>query len=241
MPIPRETFTLIEMESKPQSQNYSAVPQNVHDHPVPDAESTTSAHTESKSGAIPVDLEEQSSFKTPHRPILLHPFTGWALVTLFILLCAVLVAITAYSHKKNGLFTISPDHNNRNAALRLLWSSGPTLTMTIITSAVLYPMAFALYLIAPYVELEKGRARAEHSIMANYAIHGMRERLKISIRNRKWGLATLAVAALLANLVDTAASGLIESQNIIVRSLFFQTTVTRKYTNMPCILLLSRR
>ena len=167
------------------------------------------------------ELEQKSSSRCPHRPVFLHPFTGWALIILLILLCFVLIAISVYSHKNNGLFTIAPNHDNRSEALRLLWSSGPTLMMTIITSGILYPLVFALYLVAPYAELEKGGARAEHSIMANYAIHSMRERLQISMRNRKWGLATLAVAAILSNLVDTAASGLIESQTVIVR-LFLQ-------------------
>ena len=169
-------------------------------------------------GTGKAEREQQSSSKYSHRPVFLHPFVGWALISLLILLCFFLFAISAYSHKNNGLFTISPNHDNRSVALRLLWSSGPTLMMTIITSGILCPIVFALYLIAPYAELEKGGARAEHSIMANYAIHSMHERLEISVRNRKWGLAALAVAGLLSNLVDTAAYGLIESQTIIVRS-----------------------
>lgn len=88
--------------------------------------------------------------------------------------------------------------------------------MTIITGCILAPMALALYLVVPYMELERGEARAEDSILANYAILGTLSLFQLAKRNRKWGVMALAIVTFLTSLLDTAASGLIESRNVIV-------------------------
>jgi hypothetical protein len=142
-----------------------------------------------------------------HTPTkILHPAVGWSLVVLCPCLVAILVALYAYSRKHNGLFTIIPAQGARDGAHHFLWSSGPTLFMTIITGTILGPLALAIFVVAPYVELERRDARADPSIMANYAIHGTFSRIQFAWRNRKWGLVSLAIAVFLGSLWDTAAS-----------------------------------
>jgi hypothetical protein len=139
-----------------------------------------------------------------HKPTkILHPAVGWSLVVLCPCLVAILVALYAYSRKHNGLFTIIPAQGARDGALHFLWSSGPTLLMTIITGTILGPLALAIFL----------RRAGE---MANYAIHGTFSRIQFAWRNRKWGLVSLAIAVFLGSLWDTAASGLFESKNVFV-------------------------
>jgi len=151
------------------------------------------------------------------RPIILNPLVGWGLVALCEALSITLAVIYWYSVKNNGLFTISPATGGvRDGVLRFLWSSGPTLLMTIITGGVLGPLVLALFLVAPYAALERGEAKAEDSIMANYAILGTFSRFQLAKRNRKWGLVALAIATFLGGLLDTAASGLIQSENVTV-------------------------
>jgi hypothetical protein len=87
-------------------------------------------------------------------------------------------------------------------------------------------MALALYLVAPYTELEKGRARAAESILANYAILSVFKQFLLAKRNRKWGLMSLAIATFLAALLDIATSGLIESRNVIVSTFHWDCTIT---------------
>jgi hypothetical protein len=148
--------------------------------------------------------------------IFLNPIFGWCLVFLLIMLDVAIAILSWYSYKHNGLFTIRPTHGVRDNVVRLLWSSGPTFVTTIISGAILAPMALALYLVAPYTELERGKARAEESILANYVILSHFEQFLLAKRNRKWGLMSLTIATFLAALLDIAASGLIESRNVIV-------------------------
>jgi hypothetical protein len=149
---------------------------------------------------------------------ILHPAVGWGLVSLCPCLVASLATIYAYSQKHNGLFTIVNAQGVRDGTLRFLWSSGPTLLMTIINGVILGPLAVAIFVVAPYVELEKYEAKAEASIAANYAILGMLKRFQLALKNRKWGLVSLTIAIFLGSLWDTAASGLIESKNVFVRA-----------------------
>jgi len=171
----------------------------------------------------PVPLEdymhndlERNAHEVRARPIILNPLVGWGLVALCVTLSITLAVIYWYSEKNNGLFTISASSGVRDGVLRFLWSSGPTLLMTIITGGVLGPLVLALYLVAPYAALERGEAKAEDSIMANYAILGTFSRFQLAKRNRKWGLVALAIATFLGGLLDTAASGLIQSENVTV-------------------------
>jgi hypothetical protein len=146
----------------------------------------------------------------------LHRMVGWGLVALWLAMCVALAILYRYSEKHQGLFTIRPAQNVRDSVVLFLWSSGPTLFTTIVAGAILAPLALALFIVAPYTELERGGAKAEHSILANYAILGMFERFQLARRNRKWGLLALTIATFLAGLLDTAASGLIEPRNILV-------------------------
>jgi hypothetical protein len=166
--------------------------------------------------SITFESQDDHTDEVRGRPILLNPIVGWCLVALLLILDILIVIISWYSQKHDGLFTILPAQGARENLLRLIWASGPTLVMTIIIGGVLAPMALALYLVAPYTELERGDARAEDSILANYAILGMFSRFQLAKRNRKWGLMSLAVGTFLASLLDTAASGFIESRNVNV-------------------------
>ena len=144
---------------------------------------------------------------------------GWGLVVSSTLLSIVPLVLYWYSHRRNGLFNvdaqISSHRSVQDEILHLLWSSGPTLLMTIFIVSFISPLALTIFLVAPYAELESG-AMGKHCIMANYVIHGMRHRFRLAVTNRKWGLVALVIATFLGSLLDTAASGLITAQSIIV-------------------------
>jgi hypothetical protein len=152
------------------------------------------------------------------RPLALHPFLGWGLVGLFVLLGIALAFITVYSEIHDGLFTISPIRNARQNILRFMWSSGPTLIMTLIVTFILVPMALEMFIITPYAALDR-TATAEEGLLANYVPRGMHGRFLLAQRTRQWGLLSLVVVTFLAQWTDTAASGLIESRNLIVSGL----------------------
>ena len=105
------------------------------------------------------------------RPIALHPFVGPGLVLLFVLLSVALAVITIHSKTHNGLFTISPIRNARQNILRFMWSSGPTLVMTLIVTFILAPMALEMFIITPYAALHR-TAAAEEGLLANYVPRG---------------------------------------------------------------------
>jgi hypothetical protein len=152
------------------------------------------------------------------RPLALHPFVGWGLVGLFATLTIALAVVTAYSETHNGLFTISPILNARQIVLRFIWSSGPTLVMTIIVTLILAPMALEMFVITPYAALDR-TAAAEEGLLANYLPRGIHGRFLLAKRTRQWGLLSLVIVTFLAQWTDTAASGLIESRNVIVSDL----------------------
>ena len=154
------------------------------------------------------------------RPFALHPFLGWGLVGLFVSIDIALAVITAYSEIYDGLFTISPirDHNARQNVLRFMWSSGPTLVMTLIVTFILAPMALEMFIITPCAVLDR-TAAAEEGLLANYVSRGMHGRFLLAMRTRQWGLSSLVIVTFLAQWTDTAASGLIESRNLIVSGL----------------------
>jgi hypothetical protein len=152
------------------------------------------------------------------RPFALHPFLGWGLVGLFVSLGIALAIITVQSEIHGGLFTISPIHNARQNVLRFMWSSGPTLVMTLIVTFILAPMALEMFIITPYAALGR-TAAAEEGLLANYVPRGMHGRFLLAKRMRQWGLLSLVIVTFLAQWTDTAASGLIESRNFIVSGL----------------------
>lgn len=152
------------------------------------------------------------------RPLALHPFIGWGLVGLFMLLGIVLVVITIYSETHDGLFTVSPIRNTRQNVLRFIWSSGPTLTMTLLGTFILAPMALEMFIISPYAALDR-TAAVEEGLLANYVPRGVHGRFLLAKRTRQWGLLSLVVVTFLSQWTDTAASGLIESRNLIVSGL----------------------
>ena len=152
------------------------------------------------------------------RPLALHPSLGWGLVGLFMSLGIVLAVITVYSETHDGLFTISPIRNARQNILRFMWSSGPTLVMTLIVTFILAPMALEMFIITPYAALDR-TAAAEEGLLANYVPRGMHGRFLLAKRTRQWGLLSLVIVTFLAQWTDTAASGLIESRNLIVSGL----------------------
>ena len=154
--------------------------------------------------------------KRPPRPLILHPITRWSLVVSLVVLGSATVGLNSYSQNHKGLFTITPRQGLRDDLIRSLWSSGPTFLMTIIAGGVLFPVALAIYPVA-HAELENGRqAKAEESIGVNYGFLDSMERLWLAVRNRKWGLLSLTIATVLAFWLNVAASGLIESRNVIV-------------------------
>jgi Protein of unknown function (DUF3433) len=150
-------------------------------------------------------------------PTFLRPIVGWAVVALCLILAVIIVVLLVVSQRQSGLFGVSLSSTNdpRNGVLHLLWSSGPTLVMTTIVTTLLTPLALALYLVAPYTELEKG-GKAEHTIMVNYAVVSMAKRLLLALKNRKLRLVTLTIACFLGSLLGAAASGLITPQTISV-------------------------
>jgi hypothetical protein len=152
------------------------------------------------------------------RPFGLHPFLGWSLVGMFVSLGIALAVITVYSETHDGLFTISPIRNARQNVLRFMWSSGPTLVMTLIVTFILAPMALEMFIITPYAALDR-TAAAEEGLLANYVPRGMHGRFLLAKRTRQWGLLSLVIVTFLAQWTDTAASGLIESRNLIVSGL----------------------
>jgi hypothetical protein len=152
------------------------------------------------------------------RPLALHPFFGWGLVGLFVSLGIALAVITVYSKAHDGLFTISPIRNARQNVLRFMWSSGPTLVMTLIVTFILAPMALEMFIIAPYAALDR-TAAAEEGLLANYVPRGMHGCFLLAKRTRQWGLLSLVIITFLAQWTDTAASGLIKSRNLIVSGL----------------------
>jgi hypothetical protein len=150
------------------------------------------------------------------RPFFLRPFVGWGLVGLFVSLGIALAVITVYSETHDGLFTISPIRNTRQ--LHLLWSSAPTLIMTIIVGFILAPMALEMFIITPYVASDQAVA-AEEGLFINYVYRSTHKRFLLAMRRRQWGLLSLVIVTFLAQWTDTAASGLIESRNLIVSGL----------------------
>jgi len=172
---------------------------------------------ELKSGGASLSSLNDPPRKTRKRPFVLHPVVGWGLVVLCILLCATLAVLYRVSQRNNGLFTIYPTQGLRSEVLQFLWSSGPTFVMTIIVGGILGPLAFELYVVAPYAELEKRSATAQAFILANYVVLGPYKRFCLALNNRKWGLVTLAIASFLAVWLNTPASGLLESRNVVVR------------------------
>jgi hypothetical protein len=164
---------------------------------------------------LPLHNREKNRQRAP-TVFWLHPVVGWGLVALWLTMCLALAILYWYSEKHQGLFTIGSSQGVQGGVVRFLWSSGPTLLTTIVAGAILAPLALALFLAAPYTELERGGAKAEHSVSANYAVLGMFEKFQLARRNRKWGLVALVIATFLASLLDTAASGLIESRGILV-------------------------
>jgi Protein of unknown function (DUF3433) len=152
------------------------------------------------------------------RPFALHPSLGWGLVGLFVSLDIALAVITIYSKIYDGLFTISPIRNARQSILRFMWSSGPTFVMTLIVTFFLAPMALEIFIITPYAALD-WTAMAEEGLLANYVPRGMHRRFLLATRTRQWGLLSLVIVTFLAQWTDTAASGLIESRNLIVSGL----------------------
>ena len=158
------------------------------------------------------------------RPLGLHPVFGWGLVGLFVSLSIALAVITVYSETHDGLFTIFPIQGRRNArqaVLRFMWASGPTLIMTLIVTFILAPMALEMFIITPYAALDR-TAAAEEGLLANYLPRGMHGRLLLARRTRQWGLLSLVTVTLLAPWTDTAASGLIEPRDLIVSGLLLQ-------------------
>ena len=149
------------------------------------------------------------------RPLALHPFLGWGLVGLFVSLGIALAILTVYSEIHDGLFTISPILNTRQYVLRFIWSSGPTLVMTLIVTFILAPIALEMFVITPYAALDQ-TAPAEQGLLANYMPRGMHGRFLLAKRTHQWGKLSLVIVTFLAQWTDTAASGLIESRNLIV-------------------------
>ena len=149
------------------------------------------------------------------RPLALHPFLGWGLVGLFVLLGIALAILTVHSETHDGLFTISPILNTRQYVLRSIWSSGPTLVMTLIVTFILAPIALEMFVIAPYAALDQ-TAPAEQGLLANYMPRGMHGRFLLAKRTHQWGTLSLVIVTFLAQWTDTASSGLIESRNLVV-------------------------
>ena len=154
------------------------------------------------------------------RPLALDPRIGCGLVVLFVLLVIALAVMTRHSIIHKGLFTISnsPIRNARQNVLRFMWSSGPTLVMTLIVTFILAPIAREMFIIAPYAALVH-TTTAEKGLLANYLPRGMDGRFLLAKRTGQRGLLSLVVVTFLAQWTDTAASGLIESRNLIVSGL----------------------
>ena len=149
-------------------------------------------------------------------PIILHPFAGWGLIVLCVVLAVVVIVLYCISRSRNG-FPIHAGRTFRDDVVRFLWSSGPALPMTVVTGLILAPLAFNVWLHAPYTELERGPATGEISIFMNWTTKGPFKRIYLAWKYRRLGLVTLGIATLLSGFLPVVASGLLGPQTIIVR------------------------
>ena len=150
------------------------------------------------------------------RPIILHPFAGWGLCSICVVMAIIVIVLYQICKSRNG-FPIDNGQTFRDDVVRFLWSSGPALPMTVVTGLILAPFAFNMWLHAPYTGLERGPAPGDTTVFMNWFTKGPFKRIYLACRHGKPGLATLAIATLLSGFLPIVASGLLGQRTIIVR------------------------
>jgi hypothetical protein len=163
-----------------------------------------------------VPTQEDDAMNKNRTPVILHPFAGWGLIVLCVALAAAVIVLYCISHSRNG-FPIHAGRTFRDDVVRFLWSSGPALPMTVVTGLILAPLAFNMWLHAPYTELEQASGTGETTIFMNWTTKGPFRRIHLAWKHRRLGLVTLGIATLLSGFLPVVASGLLGPQTIIVR------------------------
>ena len=159
------------------------------------------------------------------RPFVLHPIVRWSLVLVCLALIGVISLLYWLSHERRGLFTTHPPRNFRDNLVQLISSSLPSFIMAAVTGIILTPLAFNVWLLAPYTELERGPVSGDVSVFMNWITKGPLKRIIVAWRHRRPGLVSLGVATLLSTSLPIVASGLLEKRAIIVSAFFLHFPV----------------
>ena len=167
------------------------------------------------------------------RPVILHPIVRWSLVLVCLTLTVVVSVLYWLSHERRGLFTTHPPRNFRDNLVQLIYSSLPSFIMTAVTGIVLTPLAFNVWLLAPYTELERGPVSGDVSVFMNWITKGPLKRIIIAWRHRRPGLVCLGIATLLATSLPVVASGLLETRTIVVSDFFLRFPVVSVHQTDP--------
>ena len=152
-------------------------------------------------------------------PFILHPIVRWGLVLVCLALTILVSLLYWLSHERRGLFTTHPPRNFRDNLVQLIYSSLPSFIMTAVTGIVLTPLAFNVWLLAPYTEPES------EGELTDWINKSLWKRIMIAWRRRRPGLMSLGVATLLSTSLPVVASGLLETRAIIVSAFFLHFLV----------------